>query len=278
MLLRCLNYGLCILNKHHEAIIKARLFERVEPIIEQETKYGGIKFYCPGDIPLWRAETLLTKEPETIQWIDGFDCGDIFWDIGANIGCYTMYAAMRELNVCAFEPSAGNYYILNKNIQLNDFHEYVKAFCVAFSEENSAGLLNMTMTDLGGAVCEFGNRQNKVHFVDESREVVFRQGMIAYSIDEFCRYFDLDVPNHIKIDVDGIEDKIVIGAQETLRSPQLRSVLIELDTKDTGCCERVMSITEKAGLELESKKHSERYVRGKYSTIYNHIFVRASSI
>ena len=50
------------------------------------TPRGNIKFYSIDELPLWRAHSLLTKEPETIEWIDGFEDNDVFWDIGANIG------------------------------------------------------------------------------------------------------------------------------------------------------------------------------------------------
>ena len=53
------------------------------------------KFFITHEIELWRSNTILTKEPETIEWIDNFDQSKkiIFWDIGANIGIYSVYAA-----------------------------------------------------------------------------------------------------------------------------------------------------------------------------------------
>lgn len=37
------------------------------------------------------------------------------------------------------------------------------------------------------------------------------------------------MPNHIKIDVDGIEPKVIAGAKETLQSQELRSLMIEIN-------------------------------------------------
>lgn len=80
-------------------------------LVTARTDYGEIKFYCPNNLSLWRAETLLTKEPETIEWINSFGEGCVFWDIGANVGIYSMYAALKtKANVLAFEPAASNYY------------------------------------------------------------------------------------------------------------------------------------------------------------------------
>ena len=61
--------------------------------------------------------TLFSKEPITLAWIDTFKDGETLYDIGANVGMYTIYAAvMRKANVYAFEPEALNYAELNKNI------------------------------------------------------------------------------------------------------------------------------------------------------------------
>ena len=55
-------------------------------------------FFTPNSIIKWRVDTILSKEPETIEWIDSFKSDSkekiIFWDIGANIGLYSLYAAM----------------------------------------------------------------------------------------------------------------------------------------------------------------------------------------
>jgi hypothetical protein len=57
--------------------------------------------------------------------------------------------------------------------------------------------------------------------------VAFRQGCVTFSLDELLRLQAIPTPTHIKIDVDGIEPKIVAGAADLLRNPTLRSLLIE---------------------------------------------------
>ena len=67
------------------------------------------------------------KEPETLEWIDNFDSNGktIFWDIGANIGLYSIYAATKfdSLDIFAFEPSTSNLRVLSRNISLNNFEK-----------------------------------------------------------------------------------------------------------------------------------------------------------
>src|SRR6266446_5011490 len=109
----------------------SEIHERTTPILEQWTRYGPIRFYCPTGFCVWRTQTLLTKEPQTIAWIDAMEHGAILWDIGANVGCYSLYAAKRGLRVIAFEPSAANYAVLIRNIRLNQMQLPIDAYCIA---------------------------------------------------------------------------------------------------------------------------------------------------
>ena len=74
--------------------------------------------------------TILDKEPDTIEWIDNFSIDNndnfIFWDIGANIGLYSLYCASVHRNkskIYAFEPSTSNLRVLSRNITDNNFQK-----------------------------------------------------------------------------------------------------------------------------------------------------------
>jgi hypothetical protein len=51
----------------------AELAEKLAPTIDVSFDTGVLKMYCPGRLPVWRAESFLSKEPETIRWIDSFE-------------------------------------------------------------------------------------------------------------------------------------------------------------------------------------------------------------
>ena len=51
-----------------------------------------------------RAETFLTKEPETLEWIDRMNDDSVLWDIGANVGIYSITGVSKRANVIAFNP------------------------------------------------------------------------------------------------------------------------------------------------------------------------------
>lgn len=65
-----------------------------------------------------------------------FSKGDIWLDIGANIGTFSCYAMMRgAAKVTAFEPEEENYAILVENIRLNGFFDCVRTFKMAVTAD-----------------------------------------------------------------------------------------------------------------------------------------------
>lgn len=253
---------------------RAESSEKLVVIDEVKTKYGMLKYFCMGYIPLWRSQTLFTKEPETIEWIDRMDKKDTLWDIGANVGLYSVYAGLKGMNVFAFEPSALNTFLISKNIEINNLKDNVSLFPIAVSDKNEFGYLNMTSTELGGALNEFNKTDVKT--VGEGKykvEVVYKQGMFSYSIDELIEKYKFEVPNYIKIDVDSIEDKIVYGANKTLSNENVKGVLLELDeTEDR--TKTIIDFLSERGLNLKEKRHSEMFDNSKFKTQFNYIFER----
>src|SRR5579862_5635119 len=115
-----------------------------------------ILFHASNDLVAWRINSLLQKEPETVQWIDTFRPDDLFLDIGANIGLYSLYAAIsRGVQVIAFEPESQNYALLNKNIFLNQMDGKVKAYPIALSDEMAWSELNVNEFKEGSSCHNF---------------------------------------------------------------------------------------------------------------------------
>ena len=191
---------------------------------------GGqkLEFFAPSFKPLHRGQTVLTLQPEVPRWIDRFKPSSVFWDIGANVGAYTVYAGLREdINVLAFEPAGSNYYVLNKNIELNKQTNRVSAYCLALSDSSSMGHLTMLESSVGSAHHAFGDPRDSW---DHLAINVVTQGAMSVSIDDLVYRYKMTFPNYIKIDVDGIEDKILAGSERTLKDIRLRSVLLEMQS------------------------------------------------
>lgn len=236
-----------------------------------------MKFFAFGNVPIWRANTLFTKEPETIDWIRTFSKGSVFWDIGANVGSYSIYAASlnRGFKILAFEPSAPNYFLLNRNIFLNKMDATISAYSLAFNDSDSLGFFHMNSDLPGGAMNLFSEKtvqETKIGL--DTIQMNCKQAMISYSIDSFVELFKPPFPNYIKIDVDNIEDQIVKGGLKTIGNPKVKSVLIELDDNEIEYGKKVLQMMKKAGFSNYERKHSPMFENSKFSSFYNYIFYR----
>ncbi len=238
-----------------------------------ETKHGPICFYCPGGAAGWRAQTLLTKEPETLDWIDQFDQGDIYWDIGASTGPYVMYAAAADkaAQILAFEPSPWSWHVLAEQIRRSGQSDRIKAYPVAVNAGADSGTLHMRNPFAGGAGSSFGEP------IDESGKIftpTFAQGAIGISIDELVEVFNLPAPNRIKIDVDGIEEQILTGARRTLLDRKLKSVSVEIDSSRKDLVDLVAGRMQEAGLVYQQIRQPRAQQEDRPKTIENFVFTR----
>jgi hypothetical protein len=99
--------------------------------------------------------------------------------------------------------------------------------------------------------------------------------MLGFRADDFIEQFAVDPPTHIKIDVDGNEDRIVEGAREALSSEHVQSVLVELDERRSEYCEGVFAILKSAGLSQITREDRPAGGDGKFAHVYNFIARRA---
>jgi FkbM family methyltransferase len=205
---------------------KAKIYDAFYPVYDTRILEEEIRLYCPNLKVYKRCESFLRKEPETIEWIASFAPGETLFDIGANIGLYSLLAAKKGLAVVAFEPESQNYAAMNVNVFLNGQAERVTALNLALSDRNALDYLYMPVFSVGTAFNQFGIAAGEAAGQDRKG---FRQAVFSYTLDTFTEQFSKSVPTHIKIDVDGIEDKILAGGTRTLASSDVRSLLVELD-------------------------------------------------
>ena len=214
--------GTMPMRPYRRTITRALTAERLRPVVTRAVLGVPIRFVGSSARSLHDPLKLLEREPETIRWLDGLPEGETLWDIGANVGVYSLYGAMvRKLRVLAFEPSGATYADLVRNVELNGCDRAISAYCIAFDERTHLDFLHMAHTEAGHSRHGFGGLAPGEH-------AVFRQAVPGFSIDGFCELFDPPPPQHIKLDVDGIELKILRGAAHTLAS-HVQSVLVEIE-------------------------------------------------
>lgn len=218
-----------------------------------------------------RAKTMLTKEPETIGWLDSMPLNQIFWDISASVGCFSLYAARaRNAIVTSFEPSSNTYAVLSENIHANQLGSQISSFCIALSDKTTIGYLHLTSRVAGTSDHRIEYQKN-VPVLD--RLVESRQSCLCYTIDDFIKNFNLQVPNYLKIDVDGNENKILSGARNTLRHTSLRSILVELDEKDRESVRDAIQVLSAEKFQITTKAPLKK---GPENTMFNYVFSRSA--
>jgi FkbM family methyltransferase len=229
-------------------------------------------FAVPNNLNRFRVNSFSTKEPETLEWIDGFPRDSVVWDVGANVGLYSCYAAKaRSCKVFAFEPSVFNLELLARNIYLNRLTTSVAIVPLPLSNNLGFSTLNMTSTEWGGALSTFGQEYG---WDGHKMNQVFNFQTIGLSADDAVRLMSLPQPNYIKIDVDGIEHLILNGAQQVLN--KVNGVLIEVNDDFPEQADQCNKLLLEAGLILKEKRHSEMFDSAEAlgGKVWNQIWIR----
>ena len=210
-----------------QAKLTLAAYEALNPTQQIPYADGSAIYATPNQYTSWRVTSFFEKEPDTLKWISTFQSGEVLVDVGANVGMYSIWAAKtRGVRVFAFEPESQNYALLNKNIFLNGLSTLVTAYCCALSDERQFSTLYLSAFMPGGSCHTFGQ---ELDFNLQPLESAFTQGCYSATLDELVSTGAVPVPNHIKIDVDGLEHKVLAGCQVTLQHPLLRSVLVEIN-------------------------------------------------
>lgn len=224
---------------------------------------------------MWRAQSVYTKEPDTVAWIRQFKPGEVLVDIGANVGMYTIMAAKgRDVTVYAFEPESQNYALLNRNIAYNHLQDRCTAWPLALSNISRVDRLYLSQFAAGASCHTFGASID--HHLRE-RDQSFVQGCVAVPLDKLVEEEVIPQPDHIKIDVDGLEHLVMDGARHVLASPKLKSVLVELNTHLREHRELIRQM-ESLGYTFEDQQVDIAIRReGAFEGVGNYIFFRPES-
>jgi FkbM family methyltransferase len=266
-----LSRGLIWALRINQATKAACLFmEAVKPVRTVRCQDLSFRFYCPNLITRWRADTFLTKEPDTLAWIDSFEPGSVFFDVGANVGLYTIYAAKRGHRVFAFEPEAQNYFLLNQNVYLNSVSDRVTCLNIGFSNRTELTSLFLQKFEMGAAMNSVGIATD---WQRQKFQPIFRQGVLSFRLDDFLGGFGGQFPNYLKIDVDGLEREIIDGASNLLKSPRLKSVQIELNENLESDVELKKVFLER-GFSISHREFAPTASDSKFQGIYNYRFNR----
>lgn len=190
---------------------------------------------------------------------------DLFVDVGANVGSYTVLASgVVGARCIAFEPAPRAYRALLDNLRLNDLMARVEA-------------RNECLASVPGEAQFTADLDTCNHVVAE------RQGggdTVRAAVTTLDIALSKHAPTIVKIDVEGYETRVIDGADRTLRAPQLRAVLMELNGSgarygfDDRCLHERMLGYGFTPVEYDPTRRELRRREWKASTKGNLLYVR----
>lgn len=225
---------------HQILVFPFLLFVRVIPIFISVQVMARWNVYRPLDylpkrllIKITNPNTLsrikaVKKEPGTVEWIEkNMSDGDVFFDIGANVGAYSIIFASQNVNakVFAFEPMPATFALLTHNVIKNNLQDNITAIPVALGRVSRLSEFYMSSLEAGSAEHSLDTRKDT--FGNDLNAVGCLK-MLSMDLDTCVDLFNLPLPNSMKIDVDGNELEVLKGAKKLLSQGVLRTILVEV--------------------------------------------------
>lgn len=153
----------------------------------------------------------------TPMFLDLVKNADVFVDIGANIGHYSLLTALTnpKAKIYSFEPAGGPNFYLNKNVKSNNFTN-IKVEKIALSKnigtidfyEGQNKKYTYLKYDLSGE----GNAGSLTEVIHTFKHVV----VPTITLDEYVANNSIEKIDLIKIDTEGTEHNILAGASKVL--------------------------------------------------------------
>lgn len=205
-----------------KSAVRARLYARLKPVMAVTVGGHSFRLVVPDRHSLYWVTHAPQAEADTNAWIQSFDSEDVLFDVGANVGFYALLAAQCGVRrVYAFEPNPLTYAALVQNIFVNRLETAIVPLNLAVADSTRLITFGMSSLDVGTVGNEIG-------------QGTYQLSLPAYSLNDFSRLPGIGCPNHLKIDVDGLEAAILRGADCLLGDPALKSLLLEINDANHG--------------------------------------------
>ena len=169
----------------------------------------------------WRATATPSLDPDTNEWIKTFTKNDVFYDVGANIGLYSIMAAkFMRATVFAAEIDLMNARMLYENVYMNNCQDNVTILPIGLDSHSHREKLFLKTMSYGDALHNL--RQPNELIVDPD---TIQINVPVFSLDDLIKTLGLPVPTKIKIDVDGVDLDVLKGSISALNT--VNSLVIE---------------------------------------------------
>ncbi|MCC6403222.1 MAG: FkbM family methyltransferase [Fimbriimonadaceae bacterium] len=172
-----------------------------------------------------RARGSYEGEPDLVDWLQQeLRSGDVFWDVGANVGAYTVLAAKlcSDATVVAWEPFIPTFAHLWENLALNGCAAQVLPLEMGLSDASAVSALAVHDPRAGSSQHRLGDETDGL-----------RQRLVSVRGEDAAAWFGIPAPTLLKVDTDGHEAAVFRGMGALLRRPELRSILVEVDPRNS---------------------------------------------
>jgi FkbM family methyltransferase len=172
-----------------------------------------------------RPETLTINNDLVMEYVTSLPEGDVFYDLGACVGTYSLVGLDRKLNVVAFEVDKVNFNAIKENLEINNFKDYnFQCFNIGIADKEREIELRIGQPEIGGhhKTLNLESYCGYPHLTQHYPITIVK----ADSLDNIINKHYLPLPDHIKIDIDGSEYAFLEGAHISLMSA--KSIIIEL--------------------------------------------------
>ena len=168
------------------------------------------------------------REPKLYQWLSQLPKDSVYFDIGTSFGQEVCLASsFKEQNVKVFGFDCNLYHshfcCLNKKLNDDRFEFFFGA-----------------VSDKSGQMIEITTNSDTHIPHLHKKNVPYSYNVMTISLDDFSEKNDI-VPTHIKIDVDGAENLVIKGAKSLLANQKVKEIFIEIDNKNIGLTEVLLS-------------------------------------
>ena len=124
----------------------------------------------------------------------------------------------------------------------------------------------------GGALNSFGVKYN---FEGKEFKSTMKYNLLGTTMNYFIENSILDIPDYIKIDVDGIEHLILEGGDKFLNNEKVKSISIEINENFKEQYDNILNLMNKYKFKILHKKHTSDLIQGnKFTNTYNYIFIK----
>ena len=198
------SYRYLYFNISQTLFLKPRVFNWIK----------GLKFYAEkGDAGLvGNIYYKLMDYEDSMFLIDHLRKGDLFVDVGSNLGHYTLLASgICDADVISIEPIKSTVIKLKKNVEINNL-------------SNKVSILNYGVGDKH-EILNFTTNKTAMNSVS-LKESVHTDKVEVKILDEILKNYK---PTFIKIDVEGYEYNVLKGALNILKSPSLKYLMVEFN-------------------------------------------------